>query len=177
MRREQQAGRARPGRRLTLLALQAGIVAASVGALGLFQSRTLLAAGVQAPSFTATTLGGEPYSLEALRGQRVILHFWATWCGVCRGEVGMLNELYEARPPGTELIAVVAADASDPAALAQFVEEQGIQYPVLLGSRGVFTRFQVRGLPTNYFLDPSLRIRSGSVGMSTRWGMRWRAGW
>jgi thiol-disulfide isomerase/thioredoxin len=112
-------------------------------------------------------------SLESLRGKRVLVHLWATWCGVCRMELGALEAVHAGLGPDEALVSIVA-DAEDRTAVAAFVKEHGIRYPVLLGTDEVLRAFRVTAFPTNYYLDGSGAIRGATVGMSTRLSMKVR---
>ena len=88
--------------------------------------------GSPAPEFSLPRLeGGGPLALESLRGQVVLVNFWATWCKPCEEEMPAMQRLYEAlAPEGFELLAVsVDEDAS---LVADFVNRMGLTFPVLL---------------------------------------------
>ncbi|MBX3185104.1 MAG: TlpA family protein disulfide reductase [Polyangiaceae bacterium] len=140
-----------------------------------YRTRTLLPSdgSQQAPQLQLAMLDGSRFDLEALRGKRVLVHFWATWCGVCLQELGTLNRLHDALEPDEALITVVA-DGDDPEAIRRFVKEHQIRYPVLLGDAAAIAAYRVQAFPTNYYLDAEGRIRGTDVGMSTRIGMQWR---
>jgi thiol-disulfide isomerase/thioredoxin len=141
-------------------------------AISQWQQADLVPHGEIAPDFKLRTLDGRQVQLADYRGKPVILHFWATWCGVCRQEFSMLNRLNDALEGNAVLLSVVA-DQGDPA-LADFVRDQGIRYPVLLGTRDVLKRYRIGAFPTNYFLDEAGNVTSRSVGLSTTWAMRTR---
>lgn len=128
-----------------------------------------------APDFTLTDLEGNPVRLSDFRGKTVLLHFWATWCGVCRHEVGALNALAKSLGDDEVLLSVVA-NGRDRDAIARFVAERGVRYPVLLGNEAVLEAYRVTMFPTNYFLDREGRITSSTVGMSSRWSLKARMG-
>ncbi|MEZ4229226.1 MAG: TlpA disulfide reductase family protein [Polyangiaceae bacterium] len=130
---------------------------------------------VEAPAVQLRTLDGKSFDLRQLRGKRVQLHFWATWCTVCRQEFGALNSVHDDLGDDEAMVSIVA-DSEDPRALARFVQEHDIRYPVLLGSPDVLRAYQIQAFPTNYYLDAKGRIRGTDVGMSTRWGMSKRIG-
>ncbi|MDX2053218.1 MAG: TlpA disulfide reductase family protein [Polyangiaceae bacterium] len=136
-----------------------------------YNERDLIAG--TAPGFVLSDLDGKPVSLESFRGKRVLLHFWATWCGVCRREFGALNDVAAQAGPDAVVLSVVS-DADDVERLRQFAKEHDIHYPVLLASDRVVSNYAVRAFPTNYFLSDTGKITSKTVGMSTRWGMRAR---
>jgi len=155
---------------------QAALVLAAYFAITAWQERGLLEAESTAPPFVLKTLAGEPANLEAFRGKRVLLHFWATWCGVCRQEFDALNAV-SGSLDNDEILLSIVSDAEDPAALARFVRAEGLSYPVLLGTETTLRDYNVHAFPTNYFLDATGRVRDHTVGLSTRWGLSARLGW
>lgn len=128
-----------------------------------------------APDFTLTDLQGNRVRLSDFRGKTVLLHFWATWCGVCRHEVGALNAVAESLDENEVLLTVVA-DGDERDAISHFVNERGVRYPVLLGNEAVLEAYRVTMFPTNYFLDREGRIATSTVGMSSRWSLQARMG-
>jgi peroxiredoxin len=111
-----------------------------------------LAPGYVAPELTLTDLQGETVRLSDLRGQPVLINFWAVWCTFCRIELPEMQEVYqEHRDSGFVILAV---DVQEEAAeVRAFVEELGLTFPILLDSGGAVTRaYRVRGLPTSYFV-------------------------
>lgn len=131
--------------------------------------------GRPAPNATLRTLDGKPVALSDYRGKRVTLHFWATWCGVCAFEHGTLNAVH-ANLDDDEVLLSIVADGADISKVRRHIAEKGIQYPVLLTHRATLEAFKVTQFPTNYYLDPNGQIANGDVGISSRWGVRWRLG-
>lgn len=138
-----------------------------------WQSRNLLDPHSDAPDFSLQNLQGEQVRLSDFKGKTVMLHFWATWCGVCRREFGALNSLASGLADDQALLTVVA-DSTDADKIARFIQAHDLRYPVLLANRSVLKAFNVGAFPTNYFIDKFGKIRSTSVGMSTSWAMRTR---
>jgi peroxiredoxin len=92
-----------------LLASACGLIAAGAPARA-----APPAAGAPAPPFVALTPAGERFDLASLRGQVVLLHFWATWCDSCRTEMPALEHLLAAlQSRGLRLLAVSADDPHD----------------------------------------------------------------
>jgi peroxiredoxin len=163
------------GRLLGYLAQAALLVLVYVG-ISAWQTRGHLASGAAiAPDFQLQSLAGPSVRLADLRGKSVVLHFWATWCDVCKLEIGSLNALSRALKPDQVLISVVA-DADDAARVRAFVGEYGINYPVLLADDRVISAYAVGAFPTTYFLTPDGKIASTSVGLSNRFAYRARLG-
>ncbi|HEX2736107.1 MAG TPA: TlpA disulfide reductase family protein [Polyangiaceae bacterium] len=139
-----------------------------------WQQSGLLTRGVHAPDFTLRTPTGDQVSLDAYRGKTVLVHFWATWCGVCRQEFGMLNRVHDALGADSVLLSIVE-DGDNPD-LRRFIDEQGIRYPVLLGTSKLLRDYKVGAFPTNYFIDSSGNVQDHTVGLSTEWTTRARLG-
>jgi thiol-disulfide isomerase/thioredoxin len=96
--------------------------------------------------------------LEDLRGQLVLIDFWATWCPPCVLEIPELNAFYaEHRDDGVELLAI-AIDVDDPAELAEWTAERGVQYPVALGDVTLARLYGAEQFPFHLLISPEGRI-------------------
>lgn len=138
-----------------------------------YQGRNLVGTGTVAPAFTLTALDGTEVSLESLRGKRVLLHFWATWCGVCRQEFGALNAV-EAGLSADEALITVVADSDDAEGIRRFARERDLRYPILLADSAVLRDYRVSAFPTNYFVAPDGTVKAHTVGMATRFSLNAR---
>lgn len=106
-----------------------------------------------AHGFRLPTLDGGEVVLDDLRGRWVILNFWATWCGPCRDEMPYLGEVARRYP---EQLVVLGINLREPpAAVAAFVEEMGVTFPVLLQpDDATLLWYSTRGLPLTYVVAP-----------------------
>jgi thiol-disulfide isomerase/thioredoxin len=173
-----EGARAEPRSRLAAArrwALEIAVVVGAYLALTAYQERHLLRTQSAAPPFELTALDGRRVSLDSLRGKRVALQFWATWCGVCRREEGTLNAVAKSLDNDESLYAVVA-DSDDVEKVREFVAREHIEYPVLLGTSDVLAAYHVEAFPTTYYVDAEGRVGSHTVGMATRYGIRARLG-
>ena len=130
-------------RRWLVVALGVGLVAAAFTPLpermaGWFSGEPASAQGCSpdAPkadlNFTLKDMNGKDVKLAQLKGQVVLLNFWATWCGPCRVEIPWFVELQEKyRGRGFRAIGISVDDP--PEAIPPFAREFGINYPLLLG--------------------------------------------
>ena len=124
-----------------------------------------------APDFTLERLGGEPVTLSQLKGNVVLVDFWATWCPPCREEMPYLVALtkkYEAK--GVKLIAVSNDDLSEQRdAVGRYVTETmpELRSYAAFGTPAVSERYLVRALPTLYVLDRNGAIVASQTGQAS----------
>lgn len=87
--------------------------------------------GQPAPALVLPDLHGSPHALADYRGRRVLLNFWASWCGPCLDELPALDQ---AQPKFGESGAIVLGIAmDDPARVRSFLDRHPVRYPILLG--------------------------------------------
>lgn len=95
--------------------------------------------------------------LEDLRGNIVVLNFWASWCGPCRQEMPQLDRL--ARDFADQPVRVVGMNEdTDPADARAFLHEVPVTFPSVAGRGRLRARYQYRGLPYTVILDSQLRL-------------------
>ncbi len=120
----------------------------------------------EAPDFTLTTLTGEDVRLSALRGQVVLLDFWATWCGPCRYDMPFVEALYAKYADRGLHVFGVNTEAAERA--KSYLEANGLTFPTLVDpGMGVARLFQVRALPTFVVIDRQGRIAAYMRGSRT----------
>jgi cytochrome c biogenesis protein CcmG/thiol:disulfide interchange protein DsbE len=111
-----------------------------------------------APHFDLPLLGGGRVSLEALRGEWVLLDFWATWCPPCVLEIDELNALQrELQGTGARILAI-SIDTIPPEELARWVADHGITYPVALASTDLATAYGADAFPFHVLVGPDGRV-------------------
>ncbi|MBI1881920.1 MAG: TlpA family protein disulfide reductase [Chloroflexi bacterium] len=126
--------------------------------------------GQLAPDFILKTLAGDQITLSSLRGQPVLLNFWASWCPPCRLEMPDLVRVYETRRAEGLVILGVNVTFQDSTSGAQaFVDEFKINFPTLLDETGQVTTdlYGIRGLPTSVFINPEGLITRINLGPMT----------
>jgi thiol-disulfide isomerase/thioredoxin len=121
--------------------------------------------GNNAPDFALTSLDGTVVKGESLKGQIVVLNFWATWCQPCMSEI---PELKEFAANSRAKVLGIALDTEGRAAVEPFVAQHKINYTVLLGDNDTFERFNGLGIPYTLVLDQSQRIVRIYRGPTTR---------
>jgi cytochrome c biogenesis protein CcmG, thiol:disulfide interchange protein DsbE len=125
------------------------------------------AAGYLAPDFTLTTTLGQELTLSDLRGQPVVLNFWATWCPPCRAE---MPEFQQASAKYNGQAVILGIDQGEPlSVVADFGNALGITYPLLLDLDNRVSRlYNVNALPKTLFLDANGVVRELYTGMVNR---------
>lgn len=115
-------------------------------------------AGRQAPSFETVTDAGRPLRLSDYRGQVVLLNFWATWCGPCRQEMPVFEQVYQQRQ--ADGFAVVAVNFGEsPAVVQDFRQEMGLTFPLAMDEQGDIQKlYGISGYPSTLILGRDGRI-------------------
>ena len=112
-----------------------------------------------APDFTLRGADGRNVRLDELRGQVVLVNFWATWCGPCREEMPRLNTLYEKyRKSGFVLLGVNVDD--DPRTALATAAKLNISFPVLLDTDKKVSRlYDLNTMPSTLVIDRDGKLR------------------
>lgn len=120
--------------------------------------------GSPAPNFELARLGADSLSLDELKGNVVLVNFWATWCGPCRDEMPDMQRVYDRyHNEGFEIVAVNLEESE--VTVQGFVNKLNLTYPIVYDLTGeVFDMYLVRPLPTSYFIDREGIIRFVFVG-------------
>src|SRR5919112_6908396 len=120
-----------------------------------------------APDVQLKTTDGKPLKLSELRGQVVLLNFWATWCVPCRSEIPGLNEMQrDLAGRGLKVLGVSTSDSAD--LVREYQKDVRQDYTVALGDDAVAASYAVGVLPTTFVIDREGRIRHTIIGEKTR---------
>ena len=120
--------------------------------------------GALAPDFLLGRLDGSELRLSDLRGQPVVLNFWATWCAPCRKEIPQFVDAYE-RHRGEGLVIVGVNMQEGKGIVRPYAEDFGMTFPIAIDVDGeVADAYRILGLPTTYFIDREGIVRSVFTG-------------
>lgn len=122
--------------------------------------------GDLAPEINLKSMTGDQIVLSQLEGRSVLVNFWATWCGPCREEFPALGRAYKKyKDQGFVVIGVNFQDENSDEGVLTFMRNSVVTFPIVrdTGER-VGRMYNVRGLPTSFFVDKTGVIRDTVVG-------------
>lgn len=147
------------------LAGVSGLIGSIIAAAGLLAVPGLVSpsrasdVATPAPAFTLARRGGGEVALADLRGQVVLINFWATWCGPCRKEMPLLEQLQKKYAPlGFTMLGVnVEADGR---LFDTFLRDVPVTFPILLDpANGVSKLYNVEAMPSTVIVDRKGNVR------------------
>jgi thiol-disulfide isomerase/thioredoxin len=137
--------------------------------------------GKPAPDFILENLSGQTVSLASFKGKPLLINFWATWCGPCKIETPWLIQLqneYAAR--GFEIVGISTEGddlqpgdteglARQKAAIAKFVKEYHMQYPVLVNGDSLATKYGgLDAMPTSVYVNREGKVVAMQLGITSK---------
>ena len=143
-----------------------------IGAVALFILSNIMSyilkpelSSTQLPQVEVTLLDNSTYSLK--KGKPIVLHFWATWCKVCKLEVQNIETLskqYE--------VLTIAVNSGEDAKIKAYLKERGLTFKVLNDVDGSWTKqFKVKAFPTTFIYDGTGELKFTEVGYTTTAGL------
>lgn len=126
--------------------------------------------GNKAPDFQMKTIDGEEIKLSELKGTKVILNLWATWCPPCKAEMPHMQDFYEEQNKIVEILAVnLTTSEKNIKNIEKFIKDNHVTFPVLLDQEGeIGDRYQAITIPTSYVIDSHGIIRKKIIGPMNR---------
>ncbi len=128
-----------------------------------------------APDFTLKSRDGKNIRLAEQRGQVIMINFWASWCGPCREEMPLLEDLYQRyQAMGFTILGVNVDEDSSEA--DKLLEEIQVSFPVLYDpDNRVADRYQVEAMPSTVMVDRDGKMRFSHLGYLPGYEKRYEA--
>lgn len=120
--------------------------------------------GDSTPDFEYTLADGTPVRLSELRGKKVIVNFWATWCAPCRLEMPTLQAAHEQY--GEELVVLGINLIESPNDIVPFGQEFGITFPLIANRSGdIRDAYGALSIPVTYFINSDGSVAERHLGV------------
>ena len=120
--------------------------------------------GRAAPALLLEDMDGQTWDIDKARGRWVFVHFWAAWCGPCRREMPTIQAIYP-QFDSAELEIVVINTAESEDTVFEFLAAVAPDLNPLMDKDGLVTeRWQPRGLPATFLVDPAGRLQYLALG-------------
>jgi peroxiredoxin len=126
------------------------------------QKALLALEGVRAPDFSVTNLDGQTIRLADLKGKRVIVNFWATWCVPCLVEIPNFTKL-RAETSRTNIV-ILGLSTDDVATQKTFAQRNGVNYPLAILQNVPSPYQDVTKIPVTMVIDRNGVIQHVSFG-------------
>jgi thiol-disulfide isomerase/thioredoxin len=132
---------------------------AALAAAALLALPTLAVTPSAAPNFELAAMAGKSVNLSQYRGQVVMINFWATWCGPCRQEMPLLEQLYKKyRPMGFTMLGVNVEPDSTGA--VEWLKATPVTFPILFDTDSKVSKlYAVSGMPSTVIVDRKGQVR------------------
>ena len=121
-----------------------------------------------APDFTFYDIDGNAFKLSDLRGEPVVLNFWASWCGPCKAEMPDFEEAFRTYGEEIRFLMVNLTDGTSETVekASAYIAQQGYTFPVYydIAMEGA-AAYSVYAIPVTYFIDAEGSVRAFNEGM------------
>jgi thiol-disulfide isomerase/thioredoxin len=126
-----------------------------------------------APNISAITLKGQHFDLYKDQRRPMLVHFWATWCPVCKLEQSNIENTAKDHP-----VITIAMQSGNNDELSEFMQAEKLSFAVINDESGMLSRsYNIRGVPVSFIIDKENKIEFVEVGYTTELGLRMRLWW
>ena len=126
-----------------------------------------------APNISAVMLNGKNFDLYQNRQRPMLVHFWATWCPVCKLEQSNIESIAKDFP-----VITVAMQSGENKELREFMKNEHLSFNVINDETGILSqRYKISGVPVSLIVNKENKIEFIEVGYTSEWGLRLRFWW
>ncbi|MDH5395873.1 MAG: protein disulfide oxidoreductase [Gammaproteobacteria bacterium] len=126
-----------------------------------------------APDFSAYTLNNKSFELYQNTRRPILVHFWATWCPVCKLEQSNIDNIAK-----DYSVITVAMQSGSNQEVQQFMSEQQLSFNVINDESGLLSKkYNIKGVPVSFVINDKNKIEFVEVGYTTEMGLRLRMWW
>lgn len=119
------------------------------------------------PQFSVSDQNGEKWSLDSFKGKTTLINIWATWCGPCRAELPLVQELYKQSKDRSDIQVITLNVDSDQSLVEPFLKENKYSFPSLFAKSFMDGFAGPIGIPLTWIVDSSGKIRNETLGYSS----------
>jgi peroxiredoxin len=130
---------------------------------------------LSAPVFSLPDLNGRKVDLVSFKGRVVILEFWATWCGPCREEIPVLNELYRKYKDRGLVVIGISLDRKEPKEVMKFLDQLQVEYINVMGGEEILEKYSqiaklgpIRAIPATFVIDRNGQVCQKFLGLTEK---------
>ena len=125
-----------------------------------------------APDIQASTLTQQAFRLSDAP-RPLLVHFWATWCAICKLEQASIQSISADYP-----VITIAMQSGSDADIQAYLNEHQLDFPVINDASGELSaRYGVQGVPASFIVNDQQQIMAVERGFTTEWGLRLRLWW
>lgn len=148
------------------------LIVVVVSGIRFWQQRDMVSGA--APALHGITLSGERFALREHLQRPLLVHFWATWCPVCKAEQDNIAALVQSHGN----VVTIAMQSGRDDEVATYMKQQGLVLPVLNdGDGSISSAWGVHAVPASFIIGSDGTIRFVEVGYTTEIGLRLRLWW
>ena len=126
-----------------------------------------------APNMSVPMLNGQHFDLYKNKSRPMLIHFWASWCPVCKLEHSNIENIAK-----DHSVVTIAMQSGDNRELKQYLQEEELSFNVINDESGQLSQiYNIKGVPVSFIINKENEIQFVEVGYTTELGLRMRLWW